>query len=112
MHKFEYRAPRFNVDLAIKLNVQQTTLQGRCRNISKEGMRLELCQPLPADARGTLLMTYRDQPIEINIRVAHRGATHDGVEFIYQSDGERLAVTHLVASLSAPTRQPQLVVLK
>jgi hypothetical protein len=110
MHKFEYRAPRFNVDLAIKLNVQNSTLRGRCRNISEKGMKLELCEPLPADTRGTIQMTYLDQPIEVDIRVAHTGSTYGGVEFVYKSESERVAVMRLVASSVSHAKRPRLVV--
>jgi PilZ domain len=111
MQKFEYRAPRFAVDLPVQLTVEQSTLSGRCRNISKEGMRLEFRQPLPPDAHGTVILSCHDNPLELSVRVANSGETYDGVEFIYNSDSERDAVAHLVASLAARADRPRLTLL-
>jgi hypothetical protein len=111
MQKFEYRSPRFAVDLPIQLVVEQLTLPGRCRNISKEGMRLELRQPLPPDARGTILLSCQDFPMELSVRVAYSGKTYEGVEFIYRSDSERDGVARLIASLAGSTGRPRLVLL-
>jgi hypothetical protein len=111
MQKFEYRSPRFAVDLPIQFTVEQSTLPGRCRNISKEGMRLELCRPLPAEARGTILLSCQDSPLELSVRVAYSGKTCEGVEFIYRSDSERDAVARLVASLAGSKGRPRLVLL-
>ena len=74
-------------------------------------MRLELRQPLPPDARGTVTLSCHDNPLELSVRVAYSGKTHDGVEFIYNSDSERDAVAHLVASLAGPADRPRLVLL-
>jgi hypothetical protein len=110
MQKFEYRSPRFAVDLPIQFAVEKSTLPGRCKDISHEGMRLELRHPLPADACGTVFLTFGDRPLELSVRVAHTGTTHDGVEFVYKSDHERAAVARLIASL-ATTARPRLVLV-
>jgi hypothetical protein len=111
MQKFEYRSPRFTVDLPIQFTFEQSTLPGRCRDISNEGMRLELRQPLPADARGTVFLSCGDRPLQLSVRVAHTGVAHDGVEFVYQSDHERGAVARLVASLAVAAGRPRLVLV-
>jgi hypothetical protein len=111
MHKFEYRAPRFSVDLPAQLTIHNLTVAGRCREISKEGLKLELRQPLPRDCRGTITLSYRDQTVEVSVRIAHVGARHGGLEFLYESDGERVAVAHLIASLSAEPHRPGPVLL-
>jgi hypothetical protein len=74
-------------------------------------MRLELCQPLPPDACGTVSLTFQNQTLELNVQVAHAGATQDGMKFIYNSDSERNAVVRLLASLTLPNdrRRPVLV---
>ena len=105
MQKFEYRSPRFAVDLPIQFAVEQSTLAGRCKDISADGMRLELRDPLPPDACGTVFLSYRDRPFELSVRVTHTGATHDGVEFIYKSHQQRDAVAQLIASLAASANQ-------
>lgn len=68
-------------------------------------MRLEFPEPLPPHSYGRVSLSYKDCWLELNVRVAHAGATHDGLEFIYESDKERNAVEHLVASLAAVQNQ-------
>ena len=72
---------------------------------------MELCQPLPQDACGTVSMTFQDQTLELNVRVAHSGATQDGMKFIYSSDSERNAVARLVASLTVPRDRRRLLLV-
>ena len=111
MQRFDYRSPRIPVDLPVRLTAENSTRIGRCRDISNEGMRLELRQPLPPDACGTVSMTFRNETLELNVRVAHAGATQHGMKFIYTSDSERNAVARLVASLATPQRQPRLALV-
>jgi hypothetical protein len=111
MHKFQYRAPRFAVDLPVRFNIQNSTLTGRCREISKEGMRLELRHPLPSDACGTVFLSYQDRVIELGARVAYTGATHGGLVFLYESERERSAVAQLVGSLANTQSRPGPVLL-
>ena len=48
MQKFDYRYPRFAVDLPARLMTQDSTRIGRCVDIGKEGLKLELDQSLRA----------------------------------------------------------------
>ena len=112
MQKFEYRSPRFAVDLPVRVTFENSTVPGRCRNISKEGMRLELREPLPPDTRGTVLLDCHDTRLELSVLVTYSGKAHEGVEFIYNSDSEREAVARLVASLASPANRPRLVLLR
>jgi len=102
MQKFDYRVPRFSVDLPVQITVDKSTLAGRCIEISKQGMRLELLQPLPPGTCGIASITYQDKTLELNVRVAHARETDGGMEFIYKSEKERSAVAHLVAALATP----------
>jgi PilZ domain len=111
MQKFEYRSPRIAVDLPVQLTVEQSTLSGRCRNISKEGMRLEFRHPLPPDAQGTVILSCHANPLQLSVRVAYSGKSHGGVEFVYNSDVERDAVARLIASLAASANRPRLALL-
>jgi hypothetical protein len=43
------------------------TLKGRCRDISKEGMKLEFAEPLPANARGIVTVSYQDRTVEFDV---------------------------------------------
>jgi len=103
MQKFDYRSPRFAVDLPVEFIVDRLTVRGRCRDISAEGMRLEFWQPLPPNASGIVSLCYRNRVLEFNVRVAHAGPAHGGMEFVYTSQSERSAVAQLLALLSAST---------
>jgi hypothetical protein len=104
MQKFDYRYPRFSVDLPARFTTQRSTSVGRCKDISHDGMRLELPDPLPPDARGTVAISYQGRTLELSVRVAH--AANGGLEFLYESEGERKAVEHLVASLAGARSRP------
>jgi PilZ domain len=112
MQRFDYRCPRYCVDLPVQFTVQDLTPIGRCTEISQEGMRLELEQPLLSYPCGKVAMTYQNQAFEFNVRVAHVEASRVGVVFLYESDAEREAVAHLVAALAAPQDRPGLVLVK
>jgi hypothetical protein len=99
MQKFDYRCPRFSVDLPARFTIQGSTLNARCKDISHEGMRLELREPPPSGARGTVTVSYQGRTLEFSVRVAHPG--NGGMEFLYESDGERKAVEQMVASVAS-----------
>ena len=72
-----------------------------------EGLRLELSQPLPPDACGTVVLSFQDHALPFSVRVAHTG----GMEFIYRTDRERDAVARLIASLAASATRPRLMLV-
>jgi hypothetical protein len=102
MQKFEYRGPRFSIDLPVQLTVQNATQAVRCTEISKEGMRVEFGQPLEPNSSGKVSMICEGQMLAFRVRVVHVGDTQAGLEFIYSSEAERNAVAHLVESLTGP----------
>src|ERR1700744_4182281 len=100
MRKFEYRAPRFPADLPISLRPRHASFAGRCKEISRDGMKVEVLSPLPADSEGAIFIDYHGASIEVNVRIVQRGEAHHGLEFLYQSDRERRAIAYLLAALS------------
>lgn len=102
MQKFDYRYPRFSVDLPARLVTQGSTRIGRCVDIGKEGLRLELDQSLLPDDCGTLSLFCRGQIFELRVRVAHDGAAQGRMEFVYTCESERAVVQDLLASLAKP----------
>jgi hypothetical protein len=112
MQKFEYRTPRFSVDLPAQFTVEQSTLTGRCREISQEGMTFETRQPLTSGSSGMVSMSYQDRTFEIHARVAHVAEAHGGLEFLYESEMEKSAVAQLVASLAASQNRQGPVLLR
>jgi len=105
VRKFDYRSPRFSVDFSVRLTIDKSMLIARCIEISREGMRLELQQPLPREATGTVSVQYQDLMLELNVRVAHVSKSHGGVEFIYRSDAEQKAVAHLIGVLDGSRKR-------
>lgn len=99
MRKFDYRAPRFAVNLPIRLIFDDVEQPGLCKELSSEGMRLEIGQPLQPQASGTVCLKYLDFDLELPIRVAHAGPDFDGVRFIYESEEQRDEVNRLIARL-------------
>lgn len=106
MQKFTYRAPRYAVDLPIELTTETSTLRGRCKEISKDGMRVELGEPLPPDFNGTASLSYQGIALRLRVSVAHTSAERDGVKFVFESQKERAEVARLVAVLAARTQTP------
>jgi hypothetical protein len=109
MRKFNYRVPRFPVDIPVRLSFDESTQVGRCLEISIEGMKLEAGQPLSPDSRGTVNLSYLGIAVELSIRVAHSGSSFDGVMFVYESEEQRDKVSQLVSLLARPTRSGPVV---
>lgn len=101
MQKFEYRAPRFAVDLPVRLTIEGATVTARCREISKEGMRVELSRPLPSGKTGVVAVSFQNAMLELNVRIAHADASHVGLVFVYETDRERTSVARLVSSMAS-----------
>jgi hypothetical protein len=105
MQRFEYRHPRFSVDLPAQFFLVDEMVAGRCVDISTQGMRLELSRPVAPGSCGTVSLRYQNQTIELNARVTHTGSAHSGLEFLCHSAAEQSAVAHLVALLTAPRKR-------
>ena len=108
MQKFEYRAPRFAVDLQARFTAENSTVTARCREISEGGMTLEFTSLLPPDSLGIVSVNYNGKSVELQARVAHAGARHCGLEFIYESEDERRDTALFVAFLAAFTESSRL----
>jgi hypothetical protein len=107
MQKFDYRAPRFLVDFPVQLTVGDSTQLGRCKEISVDGMRLELCEVVAANSLGTLRMNYESLRIELDARVTHTVSSSVGLKFVFESDRQRKDIERLVTLLAASaTLQP------
>jgi hypothetical protein len=106
MRKFDYRVPRFPVDLPVRLTLEESTHFGLCTEISTEGMKLELREPLCVDAGGAVHVVFQNFSLDLPVRVAYCGSGCDGVQFIYGSDEERDQVIRFIALLAAAPRRP------
>lgn len=102
MRKFDYRAARYSVDLAVRLTQGDSTHLVRCREISTEGMKLESHKPLSPGSCGALHLSFEEFDIELSIEVTNTGVNFGGVRFIYQSSEQRDTISQLLASLITP----------
>lgn len=105
MQKFEYRTPRFPVDLPVLLILQDTSVSGRCKEISSDGMKVKFRQPVERNCCGTLRIGHSGSFLEVRARVARVGSESDGVKFLFGSERERKALQRLVALTIAPGAQ-------
>jgi hypothetical protein len=112
MQKFEYRTPRYIVDLPVLFRLQNTSLPGRCREISKEGMKIELQHPVAAETCGTVSLSYKDLALNLRVCVTHTEAESKGLKFLFESEKDRGAVERLVALLSGSTGPPGPVLVR
>jgi hypothetical protein len=112
MQRFEYRLARFSVDLPVQFTDRDIALAGRCTEISKEGLKVSLAEPLHSNSCGTLCISFQGRTLEFRVRVAHVGAGYCGLEFIYSSEAEQTALAHLVESLVVPQARSGPVLLK
>ena len=100
MQKFEYRTPRYLVDLPVVFKLEKSNVAGRCREIGKEGMKVAFQEPVAADTCGTICISYKDLALELQACVAHAEAGSKGLKFLFESDKDRVAVERLVMLLS------------
>lgn len=106
MQKFEYRNPRYPVDLPVLLILNDASVSGRCKEISRDGMKVEFRQPVARDCCGTLRIGHSDSFLEVRARIARTGAENDGVTFLFGSEKERKALERLVALTAIATHRP------
>ena len=112
MQRFEYRVARFSVDLPVRFTERNIALAGRCTEISKEGLKVKLGEPLHSNSSGTLFISFPGRTLEFRVRVVHVGATYCGLEFIYSSEAEQIELAHLVESLAVPQTRSGPVLIK
>lgn len=106
MQKFQYRSPRYRVDLPVLLMLENSDVPGRCREISSDGMKVEFLQPVARNSCGTLRIGRGESSLEIRARVTRIGVENDGVVFLFESERERRVLQRLVALTATPTAQP------
>lgn len=100
MRNFDYRAPRFPVDLHVQLEVANVVQTGRCTEIGFGGMRLVSLDPPPADVTAIIQFNYRGMFLKIPARVVHQDAGGIGMQFLWKSDKQKEGVAQLIDLLS------------
>jgi len=114
MQKFEYRTPRYKVDLPVLLILADARIPGRCREIGKEGMTVELREPLSSDVTGLVSINYKNMELDLGVAVTHSSEKAHGLKFLFENEQEKTAVERLVALLagSGSTGQPGPVLVR
>lgn len=105
MQKFEYRTPRYSVDLPVLLILKDERVTGRCREISSEGMKVDFRQTVVRNCCGTLRIGHGGAFLEVRARVTRTSPGSDGVKFLFASERERKALQRLVAITVASSGQ-------
>ena len=108
MHRFEYRNPRFSVDLPAQFRVADEALACRCTDIGVKGMKLDLPDDVVPGCQGVVSLRYQNQAIELKVRVARTALMHCGLEFVCDSHADQSTVVQLLAKLTAPQRRNML----
>jgi hypothetical protein len=104
MQKFDYRAPRFVADFPVRLKMPNSSHLARCRDISEDGMRVELPTPFTPDTCGEVVFIYQGLSFKLQVRVAHTGTAYAGLRFVFQSEEQRTDVLHIMSLLATPPR--------
>ncbi len=102
MRRFDYRAARFPVDLPVCLTQGDSTQAARCKEISTEGMKVELSEPFSPRSRGTVDLSYESLILKVPFWVVRSELNCNSIQFIYESKEQRDAMACLVACLSHP----------
>lgn len=100
MQKFSYRNPRYAVDIPVVLESGSARCQGQCREISKEGMRIELEGDLPGDFSGTAVLSYQKISVRVGVGIVLSSAPEYRLKFIFSGESERTAIERLVTVLA------------
>jgi hypothetical protein len=101
MHKFQFRSPRYRVDLPVRLSFGDAMFTGRCREISQEGMCLELQHTLAVNEVGTASFQYHGVSVEIGVCVVRADSCGGGLTFVFKTDRQRMDIARLLSLVTA-----------
>ena len=115
MRTFDFRSPRFSVDLPVHVIVGDRVQPARCTEICCGGMRLETAEPMSIDLRAIIQFAYRGVSFDIPARVVHHTGESQGVQFLCDTDLRRENVARLIGLLdidcvSSKLRRAKLVI--
>jgi hypothetical protein len=104
IYNYGYRTPRFPVDFTLILQTDERLprlLQGRCLDISEDGLAVEVHEPLELGAKLTLILTLPGTASSVKIAAKVSNCHQDGygVAFIFSSQIERRYIGDYLASL-------------
>ena len=89
------------MNLPVRIRFDHGTISGQCREISQEGMCLELQDALSANDQGTASIGYEAALLEVGVCVTHAEGCGGGLKFVFHSDRQRMEMARLVAQVAA-----------
>lgn len=102
MRSFNYRVPRYSVDLPVQVVRGEESQFARCTEISRDGMRIESDEWLRLGTRAFVQVPHHPQDACLPIRIANAQCDSYGAVFIFESSDQRNLVNSLIASLTTP----------
>jgi PilZ domain len=112
MRRFQYRAPRFPVDLPVYMTQGDSTQLTRCREVSVDGMKLDLMGASFPHSSGFIQLGDGVSSLKIPFQVSSRAIDSICVMFQNESTEASEALSRFIASLSHRQTCLSLVVLK
>jgi hypothetical protein len=100
MHKFSYRAPRFAVDIPVRLILPDFRSQVICTEICIDGMKVEALEPLTINSLGSVFIRCDDSQLRIDVRVVRVNNIEQALEFIFTSRQDRASLAKMIATLA------------
>jgi hypothetical protein len=111
VYSFGYRVPRFRADFHLLLQTedrQPVLLDGRCTDISEDGLGAQFRELLEVGSKVNLILTLpsRSTSLRVAARVTNRKGDFHGFAFVFSSQGEREQVQRYIESLR-PAKPPK-----
>ena len=100
MHTFHYRLPRYSIHFPVEFLVGETTILGRCTDISEAGLRGQFRQPMPVGSAGLLTLNHAPWRIEVGARVAYFSSEQMVLRFVCGSAYERARLRQFMLALA------------
>lgn len=96
VQSFAYRSPRFALSLPLEFLVEGTSIPGRCRDLSEQGISVLLQQPVLPGTRGRVRLRIESCCVEVAAQVAYAELYEAGLHFTFGSLAEQAFVEMLV----------------
>jgi hypothetical protein len=104
VQEYGYRLPRFPADFTLRLQIcdpEPRLLDGRCRDISEDGLAARIPESLSVGTRVTLILTLPGKPVSLPVAatVSHQDHGEHGFAFKFSSQNQREQVQKYVLTL-------------
>lgn len=96
LHCFTYRQPRVSCCFRVELHSKGGWVQGRCLNLSENGLLVQLEYPVEAARSMLMRLTGPAWTVELDVTATHMDACHSGLQFQFHSEQQRHFVRAIV----------------